>query len=289
LDASAIRENLSCIVLALQQKDLENTTMSLPLFHVDAFTSSPFAGNAAAVCILDEPREDVWLQQVASEMNLAATAFLYAQDDGYRLRWFSAKVELELCGHGTLASAHTLWDQGYLSPDAQARFFTRGGFLTAKRDGDWIELNFPAKLEQALEIQPIIRESLGVTPLYVGKSQLDYLVEVESEAVVRSLQPDFGKMVTLPARGVIVTAATSDSSEYDFVSRFFCPSVGINEDPVTGSAHCVLSPFWSKRLGREQLTGYQASTRGGTVRVRFDCDRVHIGGQALTVLRGALL
>lgn len=263
--------------------------MSLPLFHIDAFTNSPFAGNAAAVCILDGPREDVWLQQVASEMNLAATTFLYREDDGYRLRWFSAQVELELCGHGTLASAHALWDQGYLTRDAEARFFTRGGFLTAKRDGTWIEINLPAKPEEEAEFQPLIERSLGVKPCYVGKSQLDYLVEVESEEVVRSIQPDFAQLVTLSARGVIVTAAASGSSGYDFVSRFFCPSVGINEDPVTGSAHCVLSPFWSKRLGREQLTGYQASKRGGTLRVRFDGDRVRIGGQAVTVLRGELL
>jgi PhzF family phenazine biosynthesis protein len=264
--------------------------MSLPLFHVDAFTRTPFTGNAAAVCILDGPREDAWLQQVASEMNLAATSFLYPQDDGYRLRWFSATFELALCGHGTLASAHVLWEQGYLASDVAARFYTKGGLLTAKRDGEWIELNFPAKPEEAVEPVAILRESLGVTPLYVGKSQLDYLVELESEEVVRSVRPNFAQLATLPARGVIITAAASNANAgYDFVSRFFCPSVGINEDPVTGSAHCVLSPFWSKRLGREQLTGYQASTRGGIVRVRLDGDRVRLGGQAVTLLRGELL
>jgi PhzF family phenazine biosynthesis protein len=262
--------------------------MSLPLFYVDAFTRTPFAGNTAAVCILDEPREDAWLQQVAGEMNQAATAFLYPLDNGYRLRWFSAKVELELCGHGTLASAHTLWEQGYLASDSPVRFYTKGGLLTAKRDGEWIELNFPAKPEEAVEPISILSESLGVTPLYVSKSQLDYLVEFESEEVVRSIRPNFAQLATLPARGVIITAVANASSEYDFVSRFFCPSVGINEDPVTGSAHCVLSPFWSKRLYREQLIGYQASTRGGIVRVRFNGDRVHLGGQAVTVLRGEL-
>ncbi|GCF08483.1 PhzF family phenazine biosynthesis protein [Dictyobacter arantiisoli] len=264
--------------------------MGLPLFHIDAFTSTPFAGNAAAVCMLDQPREDLWLQQVAREMNLAATAFLIPQDDGYHLRWFSAAVELELCGHGTLASAHVLWEQGYLTNDTPAHFYTRAGHLTANRYGEWIELNFPAKPEQATEILPIFRECLGVTPRYVGKSHLDYLIELESEEIVRNLQPDFAKIASLPARGIIVTAAAdSSASEYDFVSRFFCPSVGINEDPVTGSAHCVLSPFWHKKLGREQLTGYQASTRGGIVRVLFDGDRVRLGGQALTLLRGELL
>lgn len=263
--------------------------MSIPLFHVDAFTNTRFAGNAAAVCILDTVREDFWLQQVANEMNLAATAFLLPEQDGYRLRWFSAMKELELCGHGTLASAHILWEQGYLSHNTQARFYTRGGNLTAQRKGDLIELNFPAKPEVAVEVPAILSQSLGVSPLYVGKSQLDYLVEVESEAVLRDLKPDFAQLVTLPARGVIVTAAAKSPSTYDFVSRFFCPSVGINEDPVTGSAHCVLSPFWSKRLGREQLTGYQASTRGGIVQVTLEGERVHLGGQALTVLRGELI
>ncbi|GCE21771.1 PhzF family phenazine biosynthesis protein [Dictyobacter kobayashii] len=263
--------------------------MSLRLFHVDAFTHTPFAGNSAAVCVLDGPREDSWLQLVAREMNLAATAFLYPQDDGYRLRWFSASVELELCGHGTLASAHTLWEQGYLASNAEAHFYTRGGFLTARQAGEWIELNFPAKPEVAAENNTVITASLGVTPRYVGKSQLDYLVELDSEETVRNLRPDFGQMATLPARGVIITAAATDSSDYDFVSRFFCPSVGINEDPVTGSAHCVLSPFWSKRLGRAQLTGYQASERGGIVRVLHDGDRVRLGGQAVTVMHSELL
>jgi PhzF family phenazine biosynthesis protein len=264
--------------------------MSLPLFHVDAFTSTPFAGNAAAVCILDGPREDVWLQHVAGEMNLAATAFLYPQDDGYHLRWFSHQVELELCGHGTLASAHTLWEQDYLPYDTQARFYTRAGLLTARRAGDWIELNFPAKPEKpVIEPQPTLAASLGITPLYIGKSQLDHLVEIASEEVLRTIRPNFAQLATFPTRGVIVTAAAAPSSGYDFVSRFFCPSVGINEDPVTGSAHCVLSPYWNKRLGRAQLTGYQASQRGGTVRVHLDGDRVRLSGQAVTVLRGELL
>ncbi|EFH84269.1 PhzF family phenazine biosynthesis protein [Ktedonobacter racemifer] len=263
--------------------------MSLPVFFVDAFTNTPFAGNAAAVVVLDGPREDAWLLRVASEMNQAATAFIYPQDNGYNLRWFSAKVELELCGHGTLASAHTLWGQGYLASDAQARFHTRAGLLTANKVGEWIELNFPAKPEEQAEILPIFAESLGATPLYIGKSQLDYIARLESEAVVRGLQPDFARLVTIPARGIIVTAQADANHDYDFVSRFFCPSVGINEDPVTGSAHCALSPFWSKQLGRDQLTGYQASARGGVVRVRLDGERVHLGGQALTTLRGELL
>lgn len=262
--------------------------MSLPLFQVDAFTDRPFAGNPAAVCLLNEPGDPAWMQHVAREMNLSETAFLCKKDDGYSLRWFTPAVEVDLCGHATLASAHILWEQGYLPADTQACFHTKSGLLTARRDGDWIELNFPAKPEQPAETIPGLQEALGAAPVYVGMSQFDCLVEVESEEIVRSLQPDLTKVAAIPVRGVIVTSRASTPG-YDFVSRFFGPRVGVPEDPVTGSAHCVLSPFWSKRLGREELTGYQASPRGGVVRVRFDGDRVRLGGQAVTVLQGELI
>lgn len=261
--------------------------MGLPLFQVDAFTDRPFAGNPAAVCMLEEPREDAWMQNVAREMNLSETAFLLQKDDGYSLRWFTPAVEVDLCGHATLASAHTLWEQGYLAAGVQARFHTRSGLLTAERDGSWIELNFPAKPEQPVASIPGLAEALGATPLYVGMSQFDALVEVESEAVVRDLQPDLTRLLDIPVRGIIVTSQASTPG-YDFVSRFFGPRVGVPEDPVTGSAHCVLSPFWNKRLGRAELLGYQASARGGIVRVRLDGERVRLGGQAVTVLRGEL-
>ena len=262
--------------------------MSLPLFQVDAFTNRAFAGNPAAVCVLNEPGDAAWMQQVAREMNLSETAFLCKQDDGYSLRWFTPAVEVDLCGHATLASAHVLWEQGYLPAGGQARFHTKSGLLTAAQDGDWIELNFPAKPEKPTEGIPSLAEALGIAPIYVGMSQFDCLVEVESEADVRELQPDFARLATIPARGVIVTSRASTPG-YDFVSRFFAPNVGVHEDPVTGSAHCVLTPFWSKRLGRERLTGYQASPRGGVVRVQLDGERVRLGGQAVTVLRGELL
>jgi PhzF family phenazine biosynthesis protein len=262
--------------------------MRLPLFQVDAFTNQPFAGNPAAVCLLDEPGDPAWMQQVAREMNLAETAFLVKQADGYSLRWFTPAVEVDLCGHATLASAHVLWEQGYLSPGDQARFHTKSGLLTAEQQGDWIELNFPAKPEEPAESIPGLAEALGTTPVYVGMSQFDCLVEVESEAVVRGIQPDFARLSAIPARGVIVTSRASTPG-YDFVSRFFGPRVGVPEDPVTGSAHCVLSPFWSARLGRAELIGYQASARGGMVRTRLDGERVRLGGQAVTVLRGELL
>lgn len=262
--------------------------MSLPLFQVDAFTARPFAGNPATVCILNEPGDAAWMQQVAREMNLSETAFLSRQDDGYSLRWFTPAVEVALCGHATLASAHILWEQGYLPAGARARFHTQSGLLTATQSNGWIELDFPAKPEEAVEEIPGLAQALGITPIYVGMSQFDCLVEVESEACVRALRPDFARLAAIAARGIIVTSRASTPG-YDFVSRFFAPAVGVPEDPVTGSAHCVLGPFWSKRLRCERLTGYQASARGGVVRVQQDGARVRLGGQALTVLRGELL
>ncbi len=258
------------------------------IYQVDAFTNRPFAGNPAGVCVLPEPREDQWMQNVAREMNLSETAFLLEQSDGYNLRWFTPAVEVDLCGHATLASAHLLWETGLLQPTEQACFHTRSGLLTADRRGEWIEMDFPSKPEEPTNAPAGLIEALGVPVKYVGKSHFDYLVEVESEDVIRGMQPDFTLLSKIPVRGIIVTSPAS-SRQYDFVSRFFAPTVGVNEDPVTGSAHCCLSPFWSKRLGRSELIGYQASARGGVVQVRLDGDRVHIGGQAVTVLRGELL
>jgi PhzF family phenazine biosynthesis protein len=262
--------------------------MSQPIYQVDSFTNRPFAGNPAGVCILAQPREDAWMQHVACEMNLSETAFLLQQEDGYNLRWFTPAVEVDLCGHATLASAHILWETGALPPDQQARFYTRSGLLTADRRGEWIEMDFPAKPEEPADAPDEVLEALGVPAKYIGRSQFDLLVELDSEDVVRAVKPNFGLLERVPVRGVIVTSR-SDSGEYDFVSRFFAPAVGVNEDPVTGSAHCCLSPFWSKRLGRNELVGYQASARGGVVRVRLEGDRVRIGGQAVTVLKGELL
>ncbi len=262
--------------------------MGQTIFQVDAFTDKPFSGNPAGVCVVPEPQEERWMQNVAREMNLSETAFLYRQTDGYNLRWFTPAVEVDLCGHATLASAHVLWEVGYLEPGEQARFHTRSGLLTADRKGVWIEMNFPAQPEEPAGAPPGLIEALGIPVKYIGKSKFDYLVEVDSEEIVRSAKPDFSSLATVTVRGVIVTSLAS-SKNYDFVSRFFAPQVGINEDPVTGSAHCTLSPFWSKRLGRDELVGYQASMRGGVVRVRLDGDRVYIGGQAVTVLRGELV
>ncbi len=261
--------------------------MRQTIYQVDAFTDRPFAGNPAGVCILPGPAPDAWMQAVAREMNLSETAFLLPQADGFNLRWCTPAVEVKLCGHATLASAHILFETGVLRPDAQARFHTLSGLLTAERRGDWIELNFPAKLDEPAEPPAGLAEALGATPQHVSKNGLTYLVEVASEAIVRGLQPDFGALLKLPVRGVIVTARSA-TPEFDFVSRFFAPAVGINEDPVTGSAHCYLTPYWADRLGKTEMIAYQASARGGILRVRLAGDRVILGGQAVTVLIGEL-
>ncbi len=265
--------------------------MSLDLFQVDAFTDRPFAGNPAAVCLLAEPADAEWMQSVAREMNLSETAFLHPTGDGFGLRWFTPAIEVELCGHATLASAHVLWETGTLAPDGQARFHTLSGLLTAERKGEWMELDFPAR--PAEEVQPPegLAEALGagnVEPLFVGRSKYDYLLELPSDEAVRSADPDHRRLASLPVRGVIVTARGSDNP-FHFVSRFFAPGSGVDEDPVTGSAHCTLGPYWQGRLGRDEFLAYQASARGGVVRVRVEGDRVKLGGQAVTVLRGRLV
>lgn len=256
------------------------------IFRVDAFTDRPFAGNAAAVCLLEAPAEDEWLQAVAREMNVPATAFLQPGPWPRPLRWFSPTVELELCGHGTLATAHVSWEEGLLPAAAAARFTTRAGSLAAERREGWIELDFPAEPPMEAETPPALAEALNVTLRYVGRNRLDYLVEVDGESTVRGLSPDLARLSAVETRGVIVTSAADGS--WDFVSRFFAPRVGIPEDAVTGSAHCALGPFWSARLGRSELLGYQASARGGVVRVRSRGGRAIVGGRAVTVARAVL-
>ena len=256
--------------------------------QVDAFTDEPFAGNPAGVCILSEAREDSWMRNVAREMNLSETAFLVKQADGYDLRWFTPTVEIELCGHATLASAHVLWEEGHLKPAEQARFHTLSGLLTADRRGEWIELDFPAVPEHPAEPPTGLAEALGVKWTHLGKNKFDYLLELDSEETVRNVKPDFARLSELPVRGLIVTSRAAMPG-FDFVSRFFAPGSGVDEDPVTGSAHCCLGPYWSKRLNKTEFLAYQASARGGVVRVRVAGDRVKLGGQAVTVLRGELI
>jgi PhzF family phenazine biosynthesis protein len=261
--------------------------VSIPLFHVDAFTDQPFAGNPAAVCLLPSWRSDDWLQGVAREMNLSETAFLVKGAGHYELRWFTPGVEVDLCGHATLASAHVLWQQRLVADD-EIKFSTKSGILKACRAGEDIELDFPLKPEVRAEPPPDLLESLGVSARYVGKNQFDYLVEVESEAVLRKLAPDFKRLARVPMRGTIVTSTSSDS-RFDFVSRFFAPYSGVDEDPVTGSAHCCLGDFWSKRLGKKELIGFQASARGGVVKVRVEGQRAFLGGRAVLIAQGELL
>lgn len=262
--------------------------MGIPIYQVDAFTARPFAGNPAAVCLLRELREDAWMQDVAKEMNLSETAFLLQEKDGFNLRWFTPAVEVDLCGHATLASAHILWETGHLASGEEARFHTRSGMLTADLQEGNVEMNFPAKPEEPASPPPGLLESLNVSPRYIGRNKFDYLVEVESEETVRKINPDFPSLKNLAVRGVMVTSRAR-SSGIDFISRFFAPRVGVNEDPVTGSAHCCLGPYWARRLGKNEFTAYQASERGGTVRVRVAGDRVYLGGKAFTILRGELM
>jgi PhzF family phenazine biosynthesis protein len=257
--------------------------------QIDAFSDPAFRGNPAAVCLLDAPREAAWMQAVAAEMNLAETAFVQPAPDGFGLRWFTPTVEVDLCGHATLASAHALWETGRLSIDTTARFHSRSGVLTARRHDGLIELDFPVTPASA---EPAflggLAEALGAAPEWTGRSVFDLVAVYANAADVRALHPDMAKVASLPARGVIATAP-ADDGRHDFVSRFFGPQSGVPEDPVTGSAHCALAPYWADRLGRNRLLGYQASARGGTVRVELVGDRVRLGGHAVTVLRGELL
>jgi PhzF family phenazine biosynthesis protein len=262
--------------------------LPIPFFQVDAFTAKPFTGNPAAVCLLEKEAEADWMQAVAAEMNLSETAFVAPLANGFGLRWFTPATEVDLCGHATLASAQVLWETGRLAEDDTANFHTRSGVLTAKRAGDWIELDFPATPAEPIESPPGLSDLLGSVPRFVGRSRFDLLLELTDAEELRDLNPDFAGLSSLPVRGFIVTTK-SDVPEYDFLSRFFAPAAGINEDPVTGSAHCALAPFWGERLGKSEMNAFQASARGGVVKVKMAGERVLLRGQAVTVLRGKLV
>jgi PhzF family phenazine biosynthesis protein len=262
--------------------------MSVPLYLVDAFTDRPFAGNPAAVCLPESHRDPAWMQAAAAEMNQAETAFLRPRPNSeWDLRWFTPLVEVELCGHATLASSHVLWETGRVSPTSAIRFHTLSGVLTCTRRGRRIEMDFPA--EPATPVQSPAEEvfALGATPTFVGRNRMDMLVVLGSADEVRRLKPDMGQVAEIKVRGVIVTA-TSDVPEADFVSRFFAPATGVSEDPVTGSAHCCLGPYWQTVLGKDELVGRQVSKRGGTVHVRVAGERVILGGSAVLVVDGKL-
>lgn len=287
--------------------------MAQRIVQVDAFTNKPFRGNPAAVCILEAERSEAWMQAVALEMNLAETAFLVPMRDtsdgelqqaahepsaDYGLRWFTPLVEVDLCGHATLASAHALWEEGHAPVNAMLRFHTRSGVLTATRRNTGeeaiIELDFPAEPALPVPAPAVLMEALKVVPVWTGQNRMDILVEVSNETELRALSPDMGLLRQIPCRGIIVTAHADSSNDnmatsgYDFISRFFAPAVGVDEDPVTGSAHCCLGPYWASRLNKNSLVGYQASRRSGVVRVSVEGERVKLGGQAVTTLRGEL-
>jgi PhzF family phenazine biosynthesis protein len=265
----------------------------MKLFQVDAFTPRPFAGNPAGVCLLDSERPDDWMQSVAAEMNLAETAFLVPSGDAFRLRWFTPTTEVPLCGHATLASSHVLWESGILAPDATASFDTRSGRLTARRVAGRIEIDLPAAPVTQAAPPAGALEALGVTPTWSGRTgdrglgDVDYLIELASEEIVRGLKPDFGRLRTQKS-GFIVTARAK-TAPFDFVSRYFAAFVGIDEDPVTGAAHCALVPYWSAKLAKKELTAYQASPRGGIVHGVDSGARVQLSGEAVTVFRAELL
>lgn len=261
--------------------------MGTPIWQVDAFTREPFRGNPAAVCLLSEPRSESWMQQVALEMNLSETAFVVQEPRGYLLRWFTPATEVRLCGHATLASAHVLWAEGFVDSSRMIEFRTiHSGVLTAQYRDQEIELDFPARPPVEAPAPEGLAEALGCDPVLVARGGNDVLVLAENEAQVRAIRPDYHRLRQVEARGIIVTAPAAD---FDFVSRFFAPAVGVDEDPVTGSAHCCLCPFWAERLGKDSMVGYQASARGGVVTVNLSGDRVKLAGPAVTTFRGELL
>ncbi len=261
--------------------------MECPLFIVDAFARAPFEGNPAAVCLPSSLPPEEWMRAVAREMNLSETAFAWPAGGEFELRWFTPSVEVDLCGHATLATARVLWDEGRIAKEAPARFRTRSGLLTARRAGEEIELDFPVLLPREAPTPPELSAALGCEIRVCARSRDDLLAEVPSEGVLREIRPDMRALARIPVRGIAVTAR-SESPEFDYVCRFFAPASGVPEDPVTGSVQCSLGPYWMERLGKSELRAFQASARGGAIRVRIEGDRVHLGGRAVTVLRGRL-
>jgi len=263
--------------------------MGTLIFQVDSFTNRQFAGNPAGVCVLAEQKEAAWMQSVAAEVNVSETAFVRRRADGsFELRWFTPACEVDLCGHATLAAAHMLWESGLLAADKTAQFNTRSGLLTAARKNDWIQLDFPAIPAEPVKAAKTLERALGVTAAAVAKHKLGTLVEVENAEIVRNAEPKLPALNKV-AGDIHIVTAKSDVPEYDFVSRVFCPRIGIDEDPVTGAAHCCLGPYWRAKTGKDDFTALQASRRGGVVVVRVRGERVELEGQAVTVFRGEIV
>jgi PhzF family phenazine biosynthesis protein len=263
--------------------------MSVEITQVDAFTQERFKGNPAAICILDRPGDEEWMQQVALEMNLSETAYVVPLDEGYSLRWFTPAVEVDLCGHATVAAAHVLWEKGIVADDVPCVFHTRSGVLTATLQSGKIAVDFPAGEFEPIETPDELENALGSKPVSVAKNSLGYLVlEFLSEQSIYDLNPNMSELKKLPFKGFVATAISEDES-LDFVSRFFAPALGVDEDPVTGSAHCVLGPYWKSKLGKEEMNAYQASPRGGHVFVKVTDQLVTLSGHAITTMRGTLV
>ncbi len=273
--------------------------MTSPIFIVDAFSDVPFGGNPAAVCLLDGEPPDAWLLAVAAEMKHSETAFLRPTADAWRLRWFTPATEVDLCGHATLAAAHVLWSESLAPGSGSLRFATRSGTLEARRAATGaVELDFPALPVSHAEpppalVEALVRDDERLLPVAAGRNAMDWLLELPDEDAVRSIRPDFRALEQVDTRGVMVTAVADEETRgrypgTDFVSRFFAPAVGVDEDPVTGSAHCALGPYWADRFDKMLVTGRQLSARGGTVRVEASGERVVLEGSAVTVVRGEL-
>jgi len=264
------------------------TTRIYPLFQVDAFTDRPFTGNPAAVVIVEDNPDPDWMLRVAQEMNLSETAFVFPLGQHFGLRWFTPRTEVELCGHATLSAAHILWETGAVPVDHVITFNTLSGLLGAKREGDWITLDFPANQLTPEELPEGVIAAVGGRPVFSGVSGEKWLLDYSHEAEILALTPDFSALCNIPGRGLIVTSR-ADQNGVDFVSRYFAPWIGVNEDPVTGSAHTILGPYWGDKLGKLEMTARQVSARGGLLRVRLAGGRVFISGQAVTVFKGELL
>lgn len=261
--------------------------MVRPLYQVDAFTTERFRGNPAAVCLLDAPADESWMQAVAAEMNLSETAFVDRVQDAWSLRWFTPTTEIDLCGHATLASAHVLWTEGMVQTEGDIVFHTRSGALTCRRTGARITMDFPVWEAEAIPEPDGLAGALGVRAMWTGRSKVGVVVEAATADEVVTASPDFRALAPIAAEVLLTARATRP--EHHVVCRYFAPGFGIDEDPVTGAAHCTLAPYWIPRLGVDELVSFQASARGGVVRVRMEGDRVRITGEAVTVLRGELI
>jgi PhzF family phenazine biosynthesis protein len=261
-------------------------SMNIRYFQVDTFTNKRFTGNPAGVCLLGEPISDELMQKIAAQTNLSETAFLLGGVDHFLLRWFTPTIEIALCGHATLATAQILWESGILAPATSAQFQTKSGLIRVDKKDDWLAMTFPVFTCKSASIPPELIDVLKINPVYSGEVFDRYLFELSSEKEITDLNPDFAKLKYF--KKVLLTSKSNAGSAFDFISRYFAPSIGVNEDPVTGTSHSCLASYWSEKLNKNELIGYQASKRGGIVKMSLNPESVIISGQAITVLRGEL-